>query len=61
VLRDQARKASVSIASNIAEGYERNSDREFVRYLLIAKDSLTELGLNKKPPKGFLGVIREVP
>ena len=42
-LRDQVRKAAVSVASNIAEGYEKNSNKDFVRYLLIAKGSLAEL------------------
>jgi four helix bundle protein len=42
-LREQIQKAAVSIASNIAEGYERNSDRDFVRFLYIAKGSLSEL------------------
>lgn len=42
-LRDQVRKSAVSIASNIAEGYERNSDKDFIRFLLIAKGSLSEL------------------
>ena len=42
-LRDQVQRAAVSIASNIAEGYERNSHKDFVRYLLIAKGSLSEL------------------
>ena len=42
-MRDQVRRASVSIASNIAEGYEKESNKDFVRYLLIAKGSLSEL------------------
>ncbi len=42
-LRDQARRTAVSVASNIAEGYERNSNRDFIRFLLIAKGSLSEL------------------
>ncbi len=42
-LRDQVQRAAVSIASNIAEGYERSSNKDFVRYLLIAKGSLSEL------------------
>jgi four helix bundle protein len=40
-LREQIQKASVSIASSIAEGYERNSDKDFVRFLYIAKGSLS--------------------
>lgn len=42
-LKEQVRKSAVSIASNIAEGYERNSDKDFIRFLLIAKGSLSEL------------------
>ncbi len=42
-LRDQIRRAAVSIPSNIAEGYERNSDRDFNRFILIAKGSAAEL------------------
>ncbi|MCP8899607.1 four helix bundle protein [Gilvimarinus xylanilyticus] len=42
-LADQLRRASVSIPSNIAEGAGRGSDREFVRFLQIAKGSLQEL------------------
>ena len=42
-LRDQIRRATVSILSNIAEGYERDSDAEFSRFLLIAKGSAGEV------------------
>ena len=42
-LRDQLRRASVSIISNIAEGYERNSIPEYRRFLLIAKGSSGEV------------------
>lgn len=38
----QIRKCAVSVASNIAEGSERNSDKEFARFLNIAKGSLAE-------------------
>jgi four helix bundle protein len=42
-LRDQMQRAAVSLPSNIAEGYERNSDAEFARFLYITKGSLSEL------------------
>jgi four helix bundle protein len=42
-LKNQIRKASVSISSNIAEGDERASNKEAVRFLYIAKGSLAEL------------------
>lgn len=37
------RRSALSIVSNIAEGYERETDAEFVRFLYIAKGSCGEL------------------
>jgi len=42
-LRDQMRRAAVSVCSNIAEGDERDSDRDSSRFFSIAKGSLAEL------------------
>jgi len=42
-LRDQMRRATVSIMSNIAEGYERPANKEFAMFLGYAKGSAGEL------------------
>jgi len=42
-LKDQIRRASVSILSNIAEWFERNSDKEFRQFLFMAKWSCGEV------------------
>jgi four helix bundle protein len=42
-LRDQMQRASVSVMSNIAEGFERFSPGEFIRFLLISRGSVAEL------------------
>src|ERR1044072_174125 len=42
-LPDQIRRASISVVSNIAEGYERDGDREFLQFLFVAKGSCGEV------------------
>ena len=42
-LRDQVRRASVSVASNIAEGEESGRTRKAINYFYIARGSLAEL------------------
>jgi four helix bundle protein len=42
-LREQMRRAAVSIMSNIAEGFERGSSAEFHQFIVIAKGSCAEL------------------
>jgi four helix bundle protein len=42
-LRDQIRRAAVSVPSNIAEGDERDTDKDSVRFFYMAKGSLAEV------------------
>lgn len=42
-LRDQMRRAAVSIMANIAEGYARGGNKEFVQFMFISKASASEL------------------
>jgi len=42
-LTSQIRRSSVSVASNIAEGYGRRSKQEYIQFLQIALGSLREL------------------
>jgi four helix bundle protein len=41
--KDQICRASVSISNNIAEGFDRNSDKELLHFLFIARGSNSEV------------------
>ncbi len=41
--RDQVQRAAISVTSNIAEGFELNNNKEFVRYLKYSKGSCGEI------------------
>lgn len=42
-LRDQLRRSALSVPSNIAEGFERESNNQFLYFLIVAKGSCGEL------------------
>jgi len=42
-LRYQIRRAIISVSSNIVEGFEKNNNNEFIRFLKIAKGSIGEV------------------
>ena len=57
-LKDQIRRASVSVPSNISEGYERDSKKQFLYFLVIAKGSCGEVRTQLKIAQ-MLGYINE--
>ena len=69
--KDQITRAALSIPSNIAEGYERGSAKEYIRYLNIARgscgevrtqlDIFTEIGIiNKNKGEELIKETREI-
>ena len=51
-LTDQLKRAALSISNNIAEGFERETDKEFVRFLYFSKGSAGEV-------RNILNVMKE--
>ncbi len=66
-LRDQLKRATVSMMGNVAEGFSRRSDKEFAQFLFIAKASAAEaqshfyaaLGRGRIDPREFAALYAE--
>jgi len=41
--KDQIQRAAISVMSNVAEGFDRGSNKEFVQFMIIARGSVAEV------------------
>lgn len=57
-LKEQIQRVSVSIMNNIAEGFERDNNKEFARFLIYSKGSAGEVRSRYICCKGFELYIR---
>jgi len=58
-LKDQIQRSAVSVPSNIAEGFERQTNKEFIQFLHIAKGSCGELKTQIYLAKGLNYIDKE--
>lgn len=59
-LTSQIRRASISVPSNIAEGYGRKTNKEFIRFLRISMGSLFEIQTQLEIAKNINFINKEV-
>jgi four helix bundle protein len=59
VLRDQMRRAAISVCSNLAEGDARQTNKESVQFFFVAKGSLAELSAQLEVAAAVHGLPEE--
>ncbi len=59
-LTSQIRRSSISVPSNIAEGYGRKTNKEFIRFLRISMGSLFEIQTQLEIAKNINFINKEV-
>ena len=62
-LKDQLRRAAVSVPTNVAEGFERRSKKEYVNFLSLGARSLApvgDAGSHRNIAKGSVGEVRSL-